>query len=87
MLASAKALHEKELAELRDEKDALGDEFKKLQEQVRKLALIKPSNSHKVNPLLLCKCGDLLQLHFTFAILEFRSRYQLRGEKRRQTWI
>lgn len=40
MLASAKALHEKELAELRDEKDALGDEFKKLQEQVRKLALI-----------------------------------------------
>uniref|UniRef100_A0A8C7X3C0 peptidylprolyl isomerase n=1 Tax=Oryzias sinensis TaxID=183150 RepID=A0A8C7X3C0_9TELE len=69
MLASAKALHQKELAELRDEKDALGDEFKQLQEQVRKLALIKPSNSHKVNPLLLlCKCGDILQLHFTLVV-------------------
>uniref|UniRef100_A0A3P9HJC3 peptidylprolyl isomerase n=1 Tax=Oryzias latipes TaxID=8090 RepID=A0A3P9HJC3_ORYLA len=70
MLASAKALHQKELAELRDEKDALGDEFKQLQEQCLVLkqrkdpeeqTLLQQSRHNKELQALKEKCAALQQ--------------------------
>lgn len=60
MLASAKEQHRRELAELTEQRDALEDKLKQLQEKVDKLVTIKHKHTHKAMQfnLRVCLIGD-----------------------------